>query len=160
MATVSIRGWGIDNPLQKKEKLPLMISSPNVVWLKPATLLKLTLLHGCFSRFLNCTNATKSRNASQMWLNSQFPASLITFTEEIVNGKFHFCGLSTVGKNPDCQRHPGMSPVINFIGFIGLLFSLLPKSFSLLHQLYFQVLLSIFTKHENCKFSLFGNMSV
>ena len=30
-------------------------------WLKPATLLKLTLLHGCFSRFLNCTNATKSR---------------------------------------------------------------------------------------------------
>ena len=31
--------------------------------LKPATLLKLTLLHGCFSRFLNCTNGTKSRNA-------------------------------------------------------------------------------------------------
>ena len=26
----------------------------------------LTLLHGCFSRFLNCTNATKSRNASHM----------------------------------------------------------------------------------------------
>ena len=24
------------------------------------------LLHGCFSRFLNCTNAPKSRNASQM----------------------------------------------------------------------------------------------
>ena len=30
---------------------------------KPATLLKLTLLHGCFSCFLNCTNCTKSRNA-------------------------------------------------------------------------------------------------
>ena len=28
----------------------------------PATLLKLTLLHGDFSRFLNCTNATKSLN--------------------------------------------------------------------------------------------------
>ena len=28
--------------------------------------LKLTLLHGCFSRFLNCTNGTKSRNASQL----------------------------------------------------------------------------------------------
>ena len=28
-------------------------------------LLKLTLLHGCFSRFLNCTNGTKSHNASQ-----------------------------------------------------------------------------------------------
>ena len=26
---------------------------------------KLTLLHGCFSRFLNCTNGTKSRNAPQ-----------------------------------------------------------------------------------------------
>ena len=25
--------------------------------------LKLTLLHGCFSRFWNCTNGTKSRNA-------------------------------------------------------------------------------------------------
>ena len=35
---------------------------------KPATLLKLTLLHGCFSRFLNCTNATKSRNAPQIRL--------------------------------------------------------------------------------------------
>ena len=33
---------------------------------KPATLLKLTLLHGCFSRFLNCTNGTKSRNASHI----------------------------------------------------------------------------------------------
>ena len=30
---------------------------------KPATLLKLALLHGCFSRFLNYTNGTKSRNA-------------------------------------------------------------------------------------------------
>ena len=29
--------------------------------LKPATLLKVTLRHGCFSRFLNCTNGTKSR---------------------------------------------------------------------------------------------------
>ena len=33
---------------------------------QPATLLKLTLLHGCFSRFLNCTNGTKSRNASHV----------------------------------------------------------------------------------------------
>ena len=28
--------------------------------------LKVTLLHGCFSRFLNCTNGTKSRKASHM----------------------------------------------------------------------------------------------
>ena len=31
-----------------------------------ATLLKVTLLHGCFSRFLNCTNGTKLHNASHM----------------------------------------------------------------------------------------------
>ena len=31
--------------------------------------LKLTLLHGCFSRFLNCTNATKSRNASHLGID-------------------------------------------------------------------------------------------
>ena len=34
--------------------------------LKPANLLKLTLLYGCFSRFLNCTNGTKSRNAPHL----------------------------------------------------------------------------------------------
>ena len=31
---------------------------------QPATSLKLTLLHGCFSRFLNCLNDTKSRKIS------------------------------------------------------------------------------------------------
>ena len=31
-----------------------------------ATLLKVTLVHGCFSRFLNCTNDIKLRNASNM----------------------------------------------------------------------------------------------
>ena len=34
--------------------------------LKPATLLKVTLLHGCFSRFINRTNGTKSRKASHI----------------------------------------------------------------------------------------------
>ena len=33
---------------------------------KLATLLKVTLFHGCFSHFLNCTNCTKSRNASHL----------------------------------------------------------------------------------------------
>ena len=33
---------------------------------KPATLLKVTFLHGCFSYFLNCTNGTKSRKTSQV----------------------------------------------------------------------------------------------
>ena len=36
--------------------------------LKPATLLKVTLRHGCFSRFLNCTNGNKSRNAPHISL--------------------------------------------------------------------------------------------
>ena len=31
-------------------------------------LLKLTLLHGCFSSFLNCTNGTKSRNSPHLCL--------------------------------------------------------------------------------------------
>ena len=34
--------------------------------LKPATLLKETLLSGCFSRFYNYTNGPKSRKACQM----------------------------------------------------------------------------------------------
>ena len=33
---------------------------------KVAAWLKITLLHGCFSRFLNCTNGTKSRKASHI----------------------------------------------------------------------------------------------
>ena len=33
-----------------------------LVKLHATTLLKVTLLDGCFSRFLNCTNGTKSRN--------------------------------------------------------------------------------------------------
>ena len=35
-------------------------------WLKPATLLKLTLLHGCFSGFLSCINGAKSHKLSHM----------------------------------------------------------------------------------------------
>ena len=34
---------------------------------------KLTLLHGCFSRFLNCINSTKSRKASQMMRHNLVP---------------------------------------------------------------------------------------
>ena len=40
------------------------------VTFKPATLPKVTLLHGCFSCFLNCTNGTKSRNASLMIIST------------------------------------------------------------------------------------------
>ena len=36
---------------------------------QPATLQRVTLLHGCFSRFLNCTDGTKSRKALQMHIS-------------------------------------------------------------------------------------------
>ena len=39
-----------------------------LVRLKPASLLKLRLLHGCFSHFLNCTNSNKSRKTSHIVL--------------------------------------------------------------------------------------------
>ena len=44
---------------KKREKHPAGLFK----YVKSATLLKLTLLHGCFSRFLNCTNSIKSRKA-------------------------------------------------------------------------------------------------
>ena len=28
-----------------------------------------------------------------MWPNPQFPADLVTFTEEVLNGKLHFCAV-------------------------------------------------------------------
>ena len=45
-------------------KGPTEIFSCSSLVMQSATLLKVTLLHDCFSRFLNCTNGTKSRNAS------------------------------------------------------------------------------------------------
>ena len=45
--------------------------------LKPATLLKLTLFHGCFSRFLNCANGTKSRNAPNITSYHCFQSHLL-----------------------------------------------------------------------------------
>ena len=36
-----------------------------------------------------------------MWLNPQFPADLVTFTEEILNATLHFlCSADTVSKVP------------------------------------------------------------
>ena len=39
---------------------------------EPGTLLKVTLLHGCFSRFLNCTNCIKLRNESHIIFKNIF----------------------------------------------------------------------------------------
>ena len=39
-------------------------------------ILKVTLLHGCFSRFLNCTNGAKSQKASHITSQCKPAASL------------------------------------------------------------------------------------
>ena len=52
---------------KKREKHPWRsVNFSKVAGFEHATLLKLTLLRGCFPRFLNCTNGTKSRNAPHM----------------------------------------------------------------------------------------------
>ena len=57
---------------KKREKHPWRnVNFNKVADLKPATLLKLTLLYGYFSRFLNCRNGTKSRNASLIPISVQ-----------------------------------------------------------------------------------------
>ena len=50
---------------KKCEKHPWRsVTFSRVAGFLPTTLLKATLLHGCFSRFLICKNSTKSCNAS------------------------------------------------------------------------------------------------
>ena len=39
---------------------------------KPATLLKVTLFHSCFSQFLNYANGTKCRKPSQISINAVY----------------------------------------------------------------------------------------
>ena len=48
------------------EVLILVKLQAKVYELKPATLLKVTLLHGCSSWLLNCANGTKLRKASHI----------------------------------------------------------------------------------------------
>ena len=38
--------------------------------------LKVTLFYGCFSRFLNCTNGTKSRKASPLKIERKYNKTL------------------------------------------------------------------------------------
>ena len=58
---------------KKCEKHPWRsITFSKVVGWIPATSLKVTLLHGCFSRFLNCTNGTKSRKTSQFFFRKMW----------------------------------------------------------------------------------------
>ena len=50
-----------------------------LVRLKPASLLKLRLLHGCFSHFLNCTNSNKSRKTSHIVLIFCFSICIFSY---------------------------------------------------------------------------------
>ena len=53
--------------LKKCEKHPWRsVTFSKVAGFKPATLLKVKFLHGCFLGFLNCINGTKSRSASHI----------------------------------------------------------------------------------------------
>ena len=60
---------------------------------KPATLIKVTRLHGCFSRFLNCINGAKLRKASHViacWLFLRLfprPALYLCLSELIQDGR-------------------------------------------------------------------------
>ena len=50
---------------KKREKQPWrIVTFSKVAGFQPATLLKVTRLHGCFSSFSNCENGAKSCNAS------------------------------------------------------------------------------------------------
>ena len=51
----------------------------SILQLKPATSLKVTLLHECFSRFLNCKNGTYSRNASHLQYEKYHLQSLFKY---------------------------------------------------------------------------------
>ena len=52
----------------------MMTFKNSIEWAIVPTLLKVTLSHGCFSRFLNCTNGTKSRNPSHfMYIHCIYP---------------------------------------------------------------------------------------
>ena len=55
------------------------------VFLQPATLLKVTLLQRCFLRFLNCTNSTKSHNASHIMMSIRRSFELTRITDQANN---------------------------------------------------------------------------
>ena len=42
-----------------------------------------------------------------MWPNPQFPSDLVTFIEEILNGKVFFCAVTVVAKRLDDYKNPG-----------------------------------------------------
>ena len=59
--------------LLQNHRLCIKRSTESIVYM----IIKLTLLHGCFSYFLNCTNGTKSLNASNIIENTINPFQTI-----------------------------------------------------------------------------------
>ena len=79
----------------------LLVKLKNVIFSKVAGFsrqlkLKLTLLHGCFSRCLNCTNSTKLRKASHFGPFFRFRGVLLIFTRKKVEIVFYFFFLHAV----------------------------------------------------------------
>ena len=71
---------------KKRGKQPWWsVTFSKVSGFQPATLLKVKLLHGCFSRFLHSTNGTKSYNASHM-LTIYFAKTLIVIMHPLKFG--------------------------------------------------------------------------
>ena len=59
-----------------------------LVNLNPATLLKVTLLHGCFSPVLNCVNDIKSRRVSHLFMKESCNFDTLTcYTNYEINLK-------------------------------------------------------------------------
>ena len=69
---------------KKKKKGKTSMEECYFYRLQPETLLKVTLLHGCFWRFSNCTNSTKSRKACHM--TGTLTLNALTYFKSI----FHF----------------------------------------------------------------------
>ena len=95
--------------LKKREKHPWRrVTFSKVAGSKSATLRKVTLLHGCFSRFLNCMNGTKSRKAPHVRFptqadhnsrRSQYSHVFFTFLSSFICGKFEKIFLLVTHRN-------------------------------------------------------------
>ena len=62
----------------------------NALAIKFATLLKVTLLHGCLSRFLTYTNGTKSHNISHTHKNKLYKNNKAEIVKKIKTNLEHF----------------------------------------------------------------------
>ena len=93
-----------------------------------ATLLKVTLLHGCISRFLNCANGTKWRNASHMNQKCS-EKQLFRKIEEICEKRLR---LSFFCKRFSKLSHPPHFPILKFLN----IFLRIPASCSFFKMYY------------------------